>query len=145
MRKGRVVRNLVLSTTVQGVRGVLYSTVMTYGNYCDFRKWWIQNWIFCRHPSTGHWCCQSFVGTRKTDNCQHILTWACWAVFVLHKELRMVVSSWSRDLWCLWRLWRAFQLAEWEPEPAQPGTSGAGLAAGMHLHKKVPGSSISLL
>lgn len=86
MRRGRVVRNLVLSAAVPRVRVVLYSTVMTNGNSCDFRKWWIQNWMFCTHPSTSHWCCQSFVVTRKTGNCQHILTWPCWAVFVLHKK-----------------------------------------------------------
>lgn len=32
MRKGRAVRNLVLSTTVQRVIAVLYSTGMTSGN-----------------------------------------------------------------------------------------------------------------
>lgn len=36
VRKGRVLRNLVSSTKVQRVRVVLYSTVMTNGNFCDF-------------------------------------------------------------------------------------------------------------
>lgn len=38
--------------------------------------------------------------TRKTGNCQHILTWSGWAGFVLHKKAEDGFTSWSRVLWC---------------------------------------------
>lgn len=129
MRKGRAVRNLVESTTVQSWSGSLLS--------------WNDSWEFLViSENDGHKIEYSadsavlFTGvvkvlfvTRKTGNCQHILDHAELGLSST-RSLRMVFNSCGVYKGC------EEPSAGWEPKPTQPGTPGAGLAADMHLPKR---------